>query len=99
APGQVELSLDTYEKLTQPLWKKDQIIIWPEAAVPTTFEYAESYLSNMDRLAIINNAHLILGIPTANPNGAGYYNSIISLGSQKNHYLKRHLVPFGEYIP
>lgn len=97
SPEHLQLSFDRYRELTDPLWGKTDLIIWPEAAIPLPVQEAEPYLEVMDQKAKSTHTHLILGIPwSANK---GYYNAVISLGDNKNRYLKRHLVPFGEYIP
>lgn len=99
APEHVQLSLDRYETLTAPLWKKDQIIIWPEAAVPMSIQNAASYINMLDAKAKDTGATLILGIPAEANDGVSYYNSIVTLGAVNKSYVKRRLVPFGEYIP
>lgn len=99
SPEHLQLSLDTYENLTSPLWAKDKLIIWPEAAIPMTLQNAENYINALDQKARENNSHLLLGIPIEDINGKGFYNAIVSLGQDKVVYLKRRLVPFGEYTP
>ncbi|EKD71545.1 MAG: hypothetical protein ACD_46C00163G0002 [uncultured bacterium] len=99
SPDHLSLSFERYQQLTETLWNKSQIIIWPEAAIPMTLQNAQSFINEMDKKARENNTHLILGIPIKNENGIGYYNAIVSVGSDLKVYLKRRLVPFGEYIP
>jgi apolipoprotein N-acyltransferase len=93
-------SLLDYQKLSGPYWKS-QIIVWPETAITLLPNDAISYLENLDRIGNKNNTALITGIPI--PVGAGdenyFYNSVILLGKGHGHYFKRHLVPFGEYVP
>jgi apolipoprotein N-acyltransferase len=92
------LSMDRYSKLTQSLWGKYNIIIWPESSLPLPLQMAESFIDNLDRQGKESGSTLILGIPIEG-NG-GYYNTIVTVGQGKNQvYQKRHLVPFGEYIP
>lgn len=103
SPEHLQLSLDTYEALSEPLWKKNNIIIWPESAVPLTLQDAEEFINRLDEKAQKAHAHLILGLPIENSNG-GYYNAVVTLGETENgahrsFYLKRRLVPFGEYTP
>lgn len=95
----LQLSLDRYRDLTLPLLKKDQIIIWPEAAVPLPLQSADTFLSAIQDEALKKQATIILGIPIEAANRNEYYNAIITLGESKQVYLKRRLVPFGEYIP
>lgn len=102
-PEHLQLSFDTYENLTEPLWSKSKLIIWPEAAIPLPLPDAETFVNKMDAKAKENNAYLIMGIPIPASNNT-YYNSIVVLGKNNTNYSnmvynKRQLVPFGEYTP
>ncbi len=99
SPEHLQLSLDTYADLTRPLWGKSKIIIWPEAAIPMTLQDSSTYIDYMDTRARASHSYLILGIPVQTVDEKGYYNSIIVLGEKRQIYLKRRLVPFGEFIP
>ncbi len=100
SPEHLQLSLERYTDLTNPLWGKYQLIIWPEAAIPVTLQSAESYINAMDAKASSSKSILMLGIPIEATEFPGhYYNAIVTLGANKNVYLKRRLVPFGEYTP
>lgn len=99
SPEHLSLSFDRYQSLTEPLWAKSQLIIWPEAAIPMTLQDAQPFINEMDKKARDNKSNLILGIPIKNENGNGYYNAIVSVGGNLSVYIKRRLVPFGEYIP
>ncbi|HEX4044351.1 MAG TPA: apolipoprotein N-acyltransferase [Gammaproteobacteria bacterium] len=98
SPEYLQLSLNTYENLTKPLWGKSQLIIWPEAAIPLPLTQASSFIEKMNREALKSGSTLIFGIPIEAAQG-GYYNAIATVGKEKIVYLKRRLVPFGEYIP
>lgn len=99
SPEHLQLSLDRYEGLTKPLWGKTKIIIWPESAIPLAWHEAQSYVQSMYEKAIASNATLLMGIPILAKDGNGYYNAVVALGSQPQLYVKRHLVPYGEYTP
>jgi apolipoprotein N-acyltransferase len=99
SPEHLQLSLDRYTQLTEPLWGKSNIIIWPESAIPLPLQNAEEFINALDKKAQESGSSLILGIPIRTQDNQSYYNSIITLGSNKHVYNKRHLVPFGEYIP
>ena len=99
SPEHVNLSFDRYREMTEPLWGKSELIVWPEAAIPMTLDNASNFIDDMDDLARKNGSHLILGIPIDNPRGEGYFNALISLGKDRTFYFKRLLVPYGEYVP
>lgn len=98
-PAQTKLSEDQYLKLTENLWSKSKIIIWPEAAIPKPLLESADLIQTLDDRAVANGNHLILGIPINASQNKSYYNGLVTLGPEKKVYLKRHLVPFGEYTP
>ncbi|GAB4391733.1 MAG: apolipoprotein N-acyltransferase [Gammaproteobacteria bacterium] len=107
SPSYVQTTLDRYFNLTLDNINHQQIIIWPEAAIPVLYEQAQIFINDLMQLSRQYNATIITGIPmtannTSTPqinNDEYYYNTVISLGAQPNRYIKRHLVPFGEYLP
>jgi apolipoprotein N-acyltransferase len=99
SPEHIDLSFQQYTQLTQPLWGKTDIVIWPEAAIPMSLQDSTEFIETMDEKARSDHTHLILGIPIHNPKGEGYYNAVVTLGTNKTTYLKRRLVPYGEYVP
>lgn len=86
------------EKMTEPLWGHD-VIVWPESAIPQLMHTAEPLLGRLQSKAQQHASTLITGIPYFDQEQHSYHNSIISLDQQRHHYLKRRLVPFGEYVP
>lgn len=100
SPEHLQLSLDRYRQLTEPLFKTDaQLIIWPEAAIPMSLQSVKTYIQELDDRARASNKQLILGIPIQAESGDDYYNAVVTLGKERKVYLKTHLVPFGEYTP
>ena len=80
------------------------LVVWPESAVPAYLDLVTDFLGEQATRAAANNSTLILGIPTRNASdadGRGYdaFNSLVALGADHGIYHKRHLVPFGEYVP
>lgn len=78
------------------------LIIWPEAAIPAYRDAIESTWLNQLRVqARETQTDFIIGIIEREKiNGRQtYYNSAISLGQSESLYRKRHLVPFGEFLP
>lgn len=95
-PEQIQHILLTYWQLTNKHWDSD-LIIWPEAAITITNLDAKNFLQGLDQDAKAHHVTVITGIPILKT--ANYYNGIIALGLGQGEYLKRHLVPFGEYVP
>ena len=77
-----------------------RILVWPETAVPAfDSEVESSLLQPLHEQLREQGRDLLLGIVSGNRD-ADYYNAMISLGSSgRGQYHKRHLVPFGEYLP
>lgn len=76
-----------------------QLTVLPETAIPAFFDQLPAdFVVELKRLAQRQGGDLILGTPTGSSNR--YWNSAVSLGtSPLQTYSKRHLVPFGEFIP
>jgi len=89
---------DTLLSMTDPHWSQD-IILWPEAAIPELQYSAQDFLSELSDKAKSQGSTLILGIPSFNSTNGKYHNSIIALGTGQGSYHKVKLVPFGEYVP
>ncbi|MHA7841534.1 MAG: apolipoprotein N-acyltransferase [Gammaproteobacteria bacterium] len=90
-------SFQQYWQLSQPLWEKQDIIIWPEDALPILEDDALPLLTRLQQTAAFYHTTLLLGIPTEK--AMKYYNTLLVLGTSQGRYDKRHLVPFGEYTP
>lgn len=91
-------TLDLYANLTRQSWNSD-LIIWPETAVPSfVAQVDDPFLRPMEQEARVNRSSLLLGIADWKP-GDKYYNAMIALGTERAVYHKRHLVPFGEFMP
>ncbi|MCB1819623.1 MAG: apolipoprotein N-acyltransferase, partial [Gammaproteobacteria bacterium] len=92
-------SLQLYLDMTASV-PDSRIVIWPETAVPAfATEVETSLLAPLDALLREQGRDLLLGIVDGSESG-DYYNAMLSLGvSGRDRYYKRHLVPFGEYLP
>ncbi len=78
-----------------------KIVVWPETALPYTVKEGNYYHDFVSELARENNVTILVGAFT---NGdEGQYNSIICFTpdgrSLETVYVKRRLVPFGEFVP
>lgn len=98
-PEQKIRTLNLYAGLTRNHWDS-QVIVWPETAVPAFFHQVEkAFLLPLKREAIRHGTDLVLGVPVWEESVRRSYNAIITLAEVDGIYKKRHLVPFGEYLP
>lgn len=95
-PDQLTRIVEKFHVETQRHWTSD-LIIWPEGAIPALSTVAEPFLDSLSKDAVKHHSNVMLGIPVAE--GEFFYNAIILIGDSNGHYYKRHLVPFGEYVP
>jgi len=88
---------DSYARLAEGTGAK--LIVLPETALPRFYHRIHpAELARLEAAARSNGGDLLLGVPYAQ--GEDYYNSVLTLGvSPQQSYHKRHLVPFGEFIP
>ena len=91
-------TLDRYLGLTREHWNAD-LIVWPESAVPGLFHRMRDFVDALDAEARLNGTDLLVGIPAVDPAAGEFTNSVFLLGKGSGVYHKRHLVPFGEYLP
>ena len=98
-------TLQRYATLSQQAGKNTDLLIWPEAATPFLFEQEPAYQGKILEIAKDTHSPLLFGSPTLRFHQDGrpfLYNSVFLLtpeGTVSARYDKRHLVPFGEYIP
>lgn len=75
-----------------------RLIVWPETAVPGFYhQFKDTVLADLQAEAQQRGGDLLIGIPVYA--GDRYYNALTALGAAPGLYFKRHLVPFGEYMP
>ena len=96
-PEHYVATLNTYGQMTRELGQQD-IIVWPEAAIPNYYHRAQDYLQRQAKRASQQNTTLVTGIPYINSDKRAH-NSIVALGEGSGLYHKQRLVPFGEYVP
>lgn len=90
-------SLNIYTSLSEQDVEGVDIVVWPETAIPTTFANVEEALTPFVSRMTQKNVEVLSG--GFHRDGDNTYNAFRQLGGDKALYTKRHLVPFGEYMP
>lgn len=99
-PSKILYRLDTYADLSKPYWGKVDAIIWPENALTIFWQDAPAdYRHALQQHVKQSGTNLVIGLPYENEKTGQYYSSLLVLGKHPGVYNKRHLVPFGEYVP
>lgn len=99
--------LKIYERLSKEAAEEGAtLIVWPETTLPFTLLADEQSSHTVKSLAKATGADLIVGTFISEEDADGnekYYNALLSVGKGGEvlpySYKKRHLVPFGEYVP
>ena len=99
-------TIDIYARLTAESHQHQaDLVIWPETAAPFFFQTPSTYRQELFDLAKEENVFLLFGSPSytvgadATPKLFNSAYLISPNGESLSRYDKRHLVPFGEYIP
>ena len=95
---QLAPTMNLYRNLTMEHLGSD-LIIWPEAAIPSLLHLVQDYLRGVYRRAEARGSTVLLGMLREDPVTGEYENTLVVLGDEQQVYAKRHLVPFGEYFP
>ena len=95
---QLQPTLDLYRRLTEEA-EGSRLIIWPEAAIPALYDRVPDYLEEIRDWAAARGSEVALGILRDDPGGGTFQNTLVALGEPPAFYVKRHLVPYGEYFP
>lgn len=98
-PEYQRATLELYVNMTRRHWDA-RLVVWPETAIPAFYhQVARTWLADLRNEAAAHHTDLVIGIPWVELDTQQYYNAMVSVSDQPGHYFKRHLVPFGEYIP
>ena len=97
-PQHLSLSLSRYQQLAAENWQS-QLIVFPEGAIPDSLTNQQTFFETLDQQAKYYHSGIIGGVVLINPITKKIYNGITAFGNANGFYLKRHLVPFGEYVP
>lgn len=91
--------VNRYVELSQGVSRAD-LFVWPEAAAPGYFDQiAPGLVPRLEGIARERGADFLVGTVERDTRAATYYNSVVALGRTGGVYRKRHLVPFGEFLP
>ncbi|MDZ7751532.1 MAG: apolipoprotein N-acyltransferase [Gammaproteobacteria bacterium] len=91
-------TMDHYLNATRAHGDAD-LIIWPETAIPALYHEVRPFLAGLEEQAKERGQALILGIPYLDAGSGLLHNSVVTLAPGERLYHKRHLVPFGEFVP
>lgn len=97
-PSYLMQNINVYKHLTFENWSSE-LIVWPEGAMPIYAQDAAQFINQLGMLAKKNHSNILFGVPIRNDKTGQYYNGLMLIGENEGQYLKRHLVPFGEYTP
>lgn len=93
-----EPTIELYTKLTRDNWDS-KLIVWPETALPDFYHRQEPFVDELAAEARSHGADILMGVLYLDLTDRRYYNTMISVGTERDFYHKRHLVPFTEYLP
>ena len=98
-----EGNLDKYIEMSK-LGESSDIIVWSETSVPTDLFRDDFSMMKLMNLSAINGANIITGfnrIEFLGGRNFKLFNTMVAIDKDGilDFYDKRHLVPFGEYIP
>lgn len=97
---QLEKTKQIYISLSKDQWLANDLIIWPENAIPVFYHTLENtFYHNLELQAKKTQTEFVTGLPIFDDETEQYYNAMTNLGGKQGHYYKTHLVPFGEYVP
>ncbi len=96
-PNLLNDSIELYSSLSE---SGAELVIWPESAIPTVYSDLTDWEIGFANALAQQGTTVISGGFTTNADYSLYYNAIKVLnGTDDQVYVKRHLVPFGEYTP
>nr|VFK53902.1 MAG: apolipoprotein N-acyltransferase [Candidatus Kentron sp. TUN]VFK55753.1 MAG: apolipoprotein N-acyltransferase [Candidatus Kentron sp. TUN] len=97
--AQRQPTLDRYFSLTRQQIEPD-LVVWPETALPGFYHHFPDFIAGLRQLAHTHPMNILLGVATRGSEPKQYFNSVVAItDAGEAFYHKRHLVPFGEYLP
>lgn len=108
-PSQSVAIVETLQQATQAAAKRrPSLILWPEAVTPWAVRGDETVEAFVEDTAMRAGVPILMGSIAIEPPKEGdvddrWYNGVFLVdpetGVNETYYAKRHLVPFGEYVP
>jgi len=88
-----------YKNMTEQHWDS-AVVVWPETSIPAYLsEVNKWFLLPLSKAAQQHKADLIVSLPAHGNSEDEKYNAVMTLGKETGLYRKKHLLPFGEYLP
>lgn len=100
-PDQLQPTVDLYVGLTDQHLDAD-LVVWPEAAIPTARRNLDGLFDALRARGAKSDTEFLIGTVAVDPVSLDPVNTAIILGAtaaEETRYVKRHLVPYGEYFP
>ncbi len=97
-PEQIQARLDTYARLTLDSLEGADLVVWPENSVTLFYDDLSEYFDWLGEEAQAAGVDLVVGVPVRDETGR-YWTSLTRVAPEPEDYRKRHLVPFGEFVP
>jgi len=91
-------TLRRYIDMTREHWDS-RLIVWPETAIPISYHIVSGLLEDLGNEARDTDTDLLIGLPYVDRESDRTFNAVVSVGTDSGFYFKRHLLPFGEYLP
>ncbi len=76
-----------------------ELVVWPETAIPLFYHQAGSFIELLEKERTEHETDFLIGIREYNYVDKQYFNAVISISEDSGVYRKRHLVPYGEFVP
>ena len=97
-PQQRQKTYDIYSGLSRPYWSSD-LIIWPETAIPSLYHSAGDFIEPITEEKHKTDTLFMSGLAYKDTTNSQFFNSVLLIDEEHHFYHKRHLVPFGEFLP
>jgi apolipoprotein N-acyltransferase len=81
-----------------------ELVVWPEGSYPIAFPAGVTQVRGRSLEAVVGGSRVLIGVDVYDPKDLrrGNENAAFLVGPDltiEHHYVKHHLVPYGEYIP